>query len=94
VAASNEDDIASLLFSGSDTPRERYFLLGTDGREVIAFWHSKNAIMARIIEDNALAQACKEYLRRHRYPTFASVEAVYAYAARQGWPGWEQYKLA
>lgn len=87
------EQLDGLIFSGCDTPRDRFFLLGRPGRELIAFWHPKNAVMARIIEDNRLAAACVERLRCQGHPAFASVPEVYAYAARQGWPGWEQHQV-
>ena len=91
VSSPSDKAFVALMTSGDHTPLDRYFLLGTSGRQLVALWHVKNAIMACVIEDNQLAAACKEYLRRRGHPTFIGVGEVYAHAARMQWPGWESY---
>ena len=82
-----------LIFHGSDTPRDRFFLFGQPERALVACWNptARSAVTVTIIEDNQLAKACAERLRSQGYPVFASWPEVYAHAAREGWPGWEQY---
>lgn len=90
----SDADLIALMISGGHTPLDRYFLLGAAGREIVAFWHAKNAVMACGIEDNRLFAAGIECLRRRGHPTFAGFGEVYAHAARIGWPGWETYQNA
>lgn len=90
--ALRSDLLEQVIFASTDTPRDRFFLLGEVGRQLIAFWHPKNGLMGSIIEDDELADACEAYMRQHGYQSFETSAAVYEHAVRVGWPGWERFR--
>ncbi|QEH34897.1 hypothetical protein OJF2_34420 [Aquisphaera giovannonii] len=79
--------IAGVLEVADDIP-SGYFLIGDDpDHYLVCCWHVANGLMSMIIEDDALAVACKRYLLANGAPVFRSTEEAEAHAAAQGWPG-------
>jgi hypothetical protein len=73
-------------YTDSETPLERYFLVGEAGYQVVGFWHATNGLMACVIEDDEESEAVKELLRRRGNPSFERLSDVEAHAAKVGWP--------
>ena len=81
------EQVAEVLAVAGDIP-SGYFLVGDDPEHyIVCCWHVSNGLMGCIIEDDALALACKRHLLATGAPVFGSPQEVEAHAASHGWPG-------
>ncbi len=72
-------------------PPENFFVLPGDseGEGLIAFWHPEVGVRFLIIENDALAKACYEYLLVRGARRFTSGDEIGQAAAAEKWPGWD-----
>ena len=52
----------------------------------VGYWNAFNGPMVVMNDDAVLVYAQVEFLRRHGYPSFSSLDEVHAYAKANGWP--------
>ncbi|MFO0852427.1 MAG: hypothetical protein U0871_28280 [Gemmataceae bacterium] len=72
-------------------PPESLFVVNGDseGEGLIAFWHPEVGVRFLILENDALAKACYEYLLRQGVRQFTSGDEIGQTAAAERWPGWD-----
>jgi len=87
---SDDEAIAQLTEEG--TPLGAYFLLGDRGRQLVAFWHPSNGVMACLIHNGGVSRAYKRVLRKRGAREFRSSVEVYPVAREERWPNWEKFQ--
>jgi hypothetical protein len=69
-----------------DEDNRAFILELPSGNASVMYWNAYNGPMGVIDEDSVRAYAQLEFLRRHGYPTFRSLEEIQAYATLHSWP--------
>lgn len=71
---------------------EHYYLVGATLLEsLVACWIPDIGLRALVIEDDELAQACKQYLNRRGARQFTDLGEIYRTAVAEQWPDWAKH---
>jgi hypothetical protein len=84
--AHTDADIAEYLISPG-IPLEAYYLIGEPGCDLPALWLPGIGLRIVIVENDALAAACLNYLARRGVRRFKSGTDMLETSQREQWPG-------
>jgi len=81
AAQFTEDEIRASLGENADN---RAYI--DEQTKCVGHWKAFNGPMIVMNDDEVLAYAQVEFMRRHGYPSFRSNDEVHAHAKANGWP--------
>jgi hypothetical protein len=85
-----DEQVVARLGSLGVSPEHVFVVPGdAEGEGLIAFWHPEVGARFLILENDALAKACYEYLLRRGARRFTSGDEIGQTAAAEKWPGWD-----
>ena len=79
--------VAEVRESLAEDDDHRAFIFEPAGSAAsVMFWNAFHGPMAVLDDDSVRAYAQLDFLRRHGYPCFHSLDEIHAYAERHSWP--------
>ncbi len=84
AAQFSDDEIRQSL--GEDDDNRAFIFEQPGGTPSFMLWNAFNGPMGILDDDSVRAYAQLDYLRRHSYPCFRSLDEVHTYAEQHSWP--------
>ena len=82
----SDEFVQDFLTGKGELSLKSQFLIGDAHSCLIGFWLPAIGFRYRIIENDGLSRACKDYLRKHGARQFASSQEVFDAAEQEHWP--------